>query len=585
MRRALMPTIASLCLLATTPALAQTPPADAPPTEGDVAPERTPGAADAAAATVPTTTGRLAAPTTGGKPRDWCGTPPPSLAERVHGADAAPRARWGGARWDTWGVARLRYETMNDPGLDETQRASGRGAWASSRLIAGGQVKPTDMLAFDIEIEALSGTFAGQTTTIGTAADPRPFRVRRDGRADLAIVLPRALAVTATFPKAGQLRAGIQSFSWGTGMLANDGKGDPVFGDPDQGNVNARVLFATQPFKNTEGAAAMQRGLSFFAAADLVIRDDNAFLYEGDLAVAGLLGLRASSPRGEVGALFVGRWQRDHADPLRPTQATTLAFPIDVYGKVRVTPDDSAHHLTLEGEAAVVQGTSTRPWFEATVPDGAKVLSAGMVSRVRYDNDTHHLTAVVETGFATGDNDPRDGVSRQFAMHSDHEVGLLLFEHVLPLLSANAVDRASDPQLVATPLPGARNAVNQGQVSNAVYLYPTLRWRPVPALDLRAGWLSAWSAGDAVDPFLTGLAGGYPVGWGGGDATRHHLGDELDASARVHLKATGNLAIDLGAEGGIFLPGGAFADLDLSPTAAPWRGGLRTLRARFDLRW
>jgi hypothetical protein len=582
MRSVLIPAMTSLTLMGTTSSATEAP--EAPTGVEASAPVATAPESAPAPETAPAPEARLAAPTKPGKPRDWCGTPPPT-APAPHGADPQPRARWGGARWDTWGHARLRFETMNDPVLDTSGTTSGRGQWASSRLIAGANVKPTETLAFDVEIEALSGAFAGQTTSLGTAADAKPFRVRRDGPADLTLVLPRALAITATFPKAGQLRAGIQSFSWGTGMLANDGKGDTVFGDPDQGNVNARVLFATQPFKNTAGAPAMQQGLSFFAAADLVVRDDNAFLYEGDLAVAGLFGLRATSPRGEVGALFVGRWQRDHADPLRPTPATTTAFPVDVYGKVRVTPNEGEHHVTLEGEAAVVQGRSTRPWFEATVPEGARVLSAGMVSRVRYDNDAHHLTAVVESGFATGDNNPRDGVSRTFSMHSDHEVGLLLFEHVLPLLSANAVDRASDPQLVATPLPGARNAVNQGQVSNAVYLYPTLRWRPVPALDLRAGWLSAWSAGDAADPFLTGLAGGYAVGWGGGDASRRHLGDELDASARVHLKATGDLAVDLGAEGGIFLPGGALADLDLTPTTAPWRGGLRTLRARFDLRW
>ena len=89
--------------------------------------------------------------------------------------------------------------------------------------------------------------------------------------------------------------------------------------------------------------------------------------------------------------------------------------------------------------------------------------------------------ASAESRPATRATKLRDATSRTFSMHSDHEVGLLLFEQVIPLLTARAADRGVDPALLARPTPGARNLVNQGQVSNAVYVFPTVRYRPQPA--------------------------------------------------------------------------------------------------------
>ena len=153
----------------------------------------------------------------------------------------------------------------------------------------------------------------------------------------------------------------------------------------------------------------------------------------------------------------------------------------------------------------------------------------------------------------------------------------MLFEQLLPLLTARAADRASDPRLVAVPTPGARYTINQGQVTNAIYAYPTIRWRPHPAVDLRAGWMGAWSAGRSVDAFLSGLDGGWPVGVAGEDPTHRHLGDEALLGARYRWTGAANLAIEVGAEGSVFVPGRAFDALQL-----PFQG---TGRVRLDFFW
>jgi hypothetical protein len=504
------------------------------------------------------------------------GPPAPALH---HGADRPPRVPYGGQKWDTWGHVRTRFDYVTDPPLDETGFQADRQVWASGRWVYGAVWRPTDRVTVTIEAEDVSGAFAGDKTDLGQGADDEPFRVERSDFRDVYLTHPRNLNVAITDPRVGMLKIGAQSFTWGTGMLANDGLGDPDFGDPDQGNLNVRVLAATSPWRTKEDRPAALRGLSVFAAGDIVIRDDNAWLYRGDQAFAGVFGVRSQSPRGEVGLLGVVRWQRDRRERYRPDGelSVTTAFPLDLHGRVVLTPLSSDHRLTLEAEAAVIQGRTTRPLLEETAASGARILSAGFLGRLRFDADPVRLTVKAEVGFATGDNDPRDGVVRTFAFHSDHEIGLILFEQLLPMLTARAADRASDRSLLAVPSPGSRYTIQQGAVSNAVYVNPTVRWRPVEALDLRAGWVGAWSAGTLYDLFSTGLAGGYPVTWGGGPADKRFMGYEMDLGARYRHELQGNLALEVGAEGAVFLPGGAFATLDL-----PAQG---TARGRFDIFW
>lgn len=479
--------------------------------------------------------------------------------------------------WDTWGWMRLRGEVMTNPPIDDTGTTLDRPAWLGARFVYGVGWTPSPNFQAEVEVEELNGNLLGPFSDLGTGADPDPFRISRTDRKDLPLTWPRKVNLTFRDPDVGLLRVGAQTFSWGTGMLANDGAQDPDFGDPDQGNTNLRLLAATAPWRNKEGGSEALRGLSLFVAGDLVLRDDNAYALQGDLAAQAVLGLRVQSPRFDLGVLGVARWQKDRPEVGREDRAVTTAFPVDLYARVTLTPLTWDQRLVLEAEGALVTGRTTRPYFEETREEGARLLSGGMVARLRYDNTPRRLTVKAEVGFASGDNDPRDDVSRSFSLHSDHEVGLLLFEQVLPALTARAADRATDPALVAEPAPGARYLINQGQVTNAVYLQPTVRWRPLEDLDLRMGCLTAWSAGDMYDLFATGAAGGWPTGYGGQDPQRHFLGHEMMLGARWRWGWPPNLALELGAEGAVLAPGAALAALDM-----PVQG---TGRLRFDFYW
>lgn len=472
------------------------------------------------------------------------------------GADAPARAPRG-RHWDAWGEARGRYLALSQVVEDDGGAPLGPARWVMSRLVAGTRVEVTQALGLDLELEALSGHAAGDTTALGTSFGDRPFPVARDGAGDLERVLPRNAAVRLR-TGFGQFSLGAQTLTWGTGMLANDGAGDPAFGDPWMGNVLARVGFGTRPLQES-AVSPFLRSFTVFVAGGWVLRDDNASIYDGDRALVGVAGVRAEEDGDALGLLFVARRQRDRPEALRPgaERAETTAFVTDAHGKLTL-PAGNGSRFALEAEAAVVMGRSTRPWSDATWRDGSRVFQLGGVGRARWDHDPSHLTALLEGGYASGDNDPRDRVSRTFTMHTDHNVGLVLFDQVLPLLSARGVDRLDDPTLVATPPPGTRYAVNPGAVQNAVYVHPALKLRPLPPLDLRLGYLFAIPAADLLDAYETGINAGFVTSWGGRTQSRRPYGHELDARATWDLELPGHLRVRAGGEGGVLLPGGAF---------------------------
>ena len=504
----------------------------------------------------------------------------PAEVRTHHGADAPPRARRADT-WDARGEARIRMIGGSDPVLDDVGTRAGRTSWATTRLIVGADWRPSERVTVDVELEALNGHLAGDTTTVGNMIGSDTFRVSRDGPSDLRFVIPRKLNVAWTIPGAGRLSVGTQMFTWGTGILANDGAGDPPFGDANTGSVVGRVAFATAPYRQRGSASAALRSLAFFVAADVVIRDDNAFLYLGDTAIQGVVGFRVDVPRITAGGLAVVRWQRDRIDERDPRpgfRSTVLAFPMDAHVRVLLTPEASDHRVNLEGEVVHIRGRTDRSYLESTI-DGARVNSLGALLRLRYDHDPSRLTAQVEAGYASGDADGRDDVVRTATLHTDHNAGMLLFEHLLPMITTRGLDRALDPTLSAQGPPGARYLVNQGAVSNAWYLFPTLRARVLPDLDLRFGWLAAWTDAPLADAYQTALAGGFDTGPGGVSGGRFY-GHEVDVGVRYTFRLPGAVGLELGAEGAAFSPGSAFDGLEGD------RLGLQGLgRARLTLTW
>lgn len=495
-----------------------------------------------------------------------------SFAQGFGAEDTVEKPR--GETWDVYGTARARLDTLSSFTLDEMANASEREVFSSGFLRLGGYWRPMPKMSLDFEIEALNGFYGGDGVALGKVASEKPFHLSREDWTALNWVLPRKLAVNYR-DSWGALTAGIQNWTWGSGILSNDGEEDALFGDDRQGNVVARVGGAWTPWR-TDPNAGQARGLAFFAAGDFVVRDDNAQALDGDLAFGGQSGMRLQNASGEYGALLGLRYQLDRPDAFHPAteQPWVFVVPMDVYFQHRMGSVEDTVSIFLEGEAALLAGRTNRSYGEETV-NGADVFSHALYTSTRFDVNPMRMSIALDFSYASGDQDPRDNRIEQFTMHTDHNVGLILYEEILPMLSARAADRVADPKLVGSRAPGLRHGIVQGGVHNSLAFHPTFRWRPWGNVDLRLGYLLARAAVAPVDLYSTAKNGGYAAGYGGGAGRTY--GQEFNASIRDTWELPADCALEVGLEGGVFLPGDAFENIAMAPVTS--------LRGRVDIRW
>ncbi len=355
----------------------------------------------------------------------------------------------------------------------------------------------------------------------------------------------------------GIFRAGQMTFTWGLGIIANDGQTPQPFGDYRFGSLVRRVMFATRPLGETTPFTVAIAG--DWVAWDLTADGQRPCLRPmpasfpntsacGDTAFQGVLAGFYGEGDDQVGAYVAYRtqhdWQNDFLD----------VFVGDVFARWHFAePTGGRFFFALE--TAYIRGatsltrTATRPRA-----DVEQFLLAAQLGR-RHEQ----IDLVFEGGFASGDSNTEDGTERRGTFNPDHRVGLVLFPEVLAAMSARAAFLAQDPDTFGRPQPGAQLLPTNGGVSGAFYLFPYMIWRPLPWLDLRVGGLLAWTSVDLVDAYRQ-RAEGRSVNYRGGDPTRHDLGLELDGAIRVHTPLTEWLEFQAGLEGGVLFPGRAFDD-------------------------
>ena len=159
------------------------------------------------------------------------------------------------------------------------------------------------------------------------------------------------------------------------------------------------------------------------------------------------------------------------------TQAETDSniWILDAYGHLRF------NGLLLEGEVLNISGKTNA--IKLAGGDGDNPLYKevdiwGYVARAGYEQSAYSM--IFETGYASGDDDVNDDRFTGRSLHSDHNVGLLLYEEVLSRVSAAA-------------FPGdASSLASNGGVYNSRYIYPHIKFRPSENLELIAAYLVAW---------------------------------------------------------------------------------------------
>lgn len=349
----------------------------------------------------------------------------------------------------------------------------------------------------------------------------------------------------------GAFRVGLQTQSWGLGMLANDGNKEPEAGDFGQqqfGNTTYRALLAVRPLFNLGGAfKAFETAL----AADLINRDNFGEFVKGDRAFQGVLALRfAKDAENTLGVYGVYRNQRNIN--VNDGGKATDVFVIDAAGKWEFFKRRN-RVLKVGFEALTINGTTTQARNENAAI--LRVQQFGAAAKVSYK--VHRLTLLADWGFASGDQNPADDRVENFRFDRDFKVGLVLFDQVMAYQSARAGVRASDPNLVGVAPEGADLLGTAGSITGVWYLFPRVKYGLFDWLDVYGGPLFAFSTARLTDPFNTRLGGGTALNSLNGRPGLY-MGTEVDVGVQARYRPVPELLITATGEGGLFLPGDAY---------------------------
>ena len=468
------------------------------------------------------------------------------------------------------GEYQQRYRAMSDLHLTAPVRhpeatTLGQNKYLYHWLRLNGRFSFKDKVSLVAQIDVPRGMITGDNTRYVDAA--------RDSlsEASWSEVHPRWLYLQYDSP-IGMFRIGQQGSHWGMGLLANDGDHPTLFGDYQRGTLSERLLFVTSPLgKGTP--------LSVAVAGDVIFQDQTADLVQDhDRAFQGVVAVLYKTQPAELGFYGVIRHQeRDHqaVDRFTPYTDSLTVGVLDVAGKFTVPVPGSRSFAYGQLEAALILGSTsflrgaynnpldpTQPREDEVVRSfgGAAMLGAVHVSGGGKDA-WGDLVGEVEMGYASGDADPGDGVTKRFTFEANHRVGLVLFNQVLAWKTARAATIAQDPELVARAAPGIDLLPSRGAVFGAQYLNPRMIYRPRRWLDLKTGVVIAQTTADLVDPYHQGALGNV-ANYDGGDSRRHDLGAELDLGISARIPVDTTATVQAGVEGGVLFPGHAFDDVD-----------------------
>lgn len=405
---------------------------------------------------------------------------------------------------------------------------------------------------------------AGEPTDVGTyRVDPALRRAEAFHPWPLAL---RKLYLEWR-PFFGMFRVGQQTSSWGLGILAQSGdRDDRLFGDALRGSLSERALFATSPFQAIGALPSSVLGrFTLVVAGDLVFADETAELLTPDFDVADetyqLVLSAVIRPREYKGDAITARHDVSGGFyGVRRTQHYAEGDQLDVWvldgalASHHAWPGKTSLRFGVEG--AYITGETDRLETEAS-QDGLDVKAWGMAleTEAGFAPGGVPVKIALLGGMASGDADPDDAETNRFTMHGDYDVGLILFDQVVPALQRRSTERVENPLHAKQPPRGYENFAGRGGVSGASY--GLIRASVEPRAGLTAGLqaMGAATTGPFGDPYQSFAAGGSPRNpFGGpGEGT---FGTELTAALRWALPALGNgVEPAVRATYGVLLPG------------------------------
>lgn len=424
--------------------------------------------------------------------------------------------------------AKWRKDAPVSGGLYEEQATSGK--YLTQRIRLGLSASYKQLASVHIHAQGLDNVVWGDNADLASSPlfAETPSETRIDGAEAPAIQLFRAW--TEFRVPIGLFKVGRQSSHWGMGLLANNGDGfDDDFGENHYGNQFDRILFGTNPVSIVQtimGKKGPEIPITLAIAVDRLVEDPLTQFYgykcdpginrdtdperyddRCDVDGDGLTDLEHDYDEGRLANERPSDWWVDQRDDvwemvyaliyrgkniryfggvgdltagaylIHRTQKETESNVVvgDIYLDGRV------HGVQLQFEGVGIWGRTRAlalPDRNAEDPLRKRASLYSYVARLSYEQP--YWKILMESGFASGDEQVNDELFTGRSMHPDHNVGLLLYEEVLARVTARLWGDS------------ARGLRSNGGVYNSHYINPKVYAYPVPNTQVIGGFLMAW---------------------------------------------------------------------------------------------
>lgn len=428
--------------------------------------------------------------------------------------------------------------------LDKDKTPYGQNSFGEQRLRLGAKFlfrKPR--LGIHVQFDVMTGLLYGDTTTVGQGRLMTP----RHEAGFYKGFTPRKLYLE-WITRRGMIRFGHMTSFWGMGLLASSGDRDLPFGHQRYGDIVERFMFASRPFSSSQSKIA--KNLVTAIGVDLVFRDDNADLTEGDVGVNAILSLFYKDRKSFLGTYVTYRHQKDRDD------ASLKVVAVDVAGAFKRKLSKNVG-IGVNFEAVGLFGRTTRLRPDA-YKDGVDVAAFAAAGRVSFFFKKLRMGVALEVGVASGDNNPNDQTHGAFTMDPDYRVGMVMFSELMAAITANAADRLNDLSRVGRAQPGSSFYPTNGAVTNAVYIWPRIWFKPFKGFKVKLGLLYGRALADVYDPYLSYQAGGVNRTTFDRAADERDLGFEIHAGLEYKIKLYKRLKLKVSVEWGHLFPGSVF---------------------------
>ena len=363
---------------------------------------------------------------------------------------------------------------------------------------------------------------------------------------DVDMAQLRKAYMQASFGNWFTVGGGYTTSDWGLGFVANNGdhhwsSKSAQFTHSKGGDITNRILFATGP--HTDQNILVSLFLDNPQDDDVLLSGDEAFQAGGAIMFGSKLNSLGLSGY-KTGLYGIHRWIN------HPGNKTTQATVLDIFGGLLFSMGEKLH-LSVEFEGVLIFGeTDLAPSTDFPVHD---LLNGGGVFRVSLDAD--FVGCVFDFVYASGDANNYDQSQNAFKSDPNFNMGFLLFDQVLASQTGVTPTTASDPDLVGIPSDDLDRIPTRGSITNTLSAYPRLWFKPLKMLEIYGGVLFALADRPYHDAANSRLEGDLRNSLNG--PTGNYYGTEIDLGIRFWIPIYG-VTLELGVEGGVFLPGNAF---------------------------